>query len=102
MSVLRNALLLAALMAASPAPAAIVVTLGDALLSRPVDAADSLESAAASQTYFDIDALLTLGALAVASGALGAAALRPRASRKSYSLRAASLKAQVLRPRDAA
>ncbi len=80
MSVLRATLLLAALACASPAPAAVAFTLGDALLARPLRADDSLASAAATQRYFDVDALLTLGALALAGGSIAAAARRPRAA----------------------
>lgn len=98
MSVLRTTLLLTALFCASPSSAAVAFTLGDALLSRPVLAADSLASAAATQRYFDIDALLTLGALALAGGALAVAGHRPRAVYRPP----ARQRAPALQPRDAA
>ena len=102
MSLLRNALLLASLTVASPAPATVSITLGDALLSRPLAALDLSAATAASETYFDVDALLTLGALALAGGALAAAAFRPSASRKTHAARDMRGKARSLRPRDAA
>jgi hypothetical protein len=102
MSLLRNALILAALTTASPAPAAAALTLGDALLSSPVAVVDSFASATASETYFDADALLTLGALAVAGGALAAAAWRPRRSGKVEPRRTLSAPKHAMQPRDAA
>jgi hypothetical protein len=103
MSVLRMTLILAALTFASPAPAAVALTLGDALLSRPLHADDTLASEAATQRYFDTDALLTLGALALAGGALAAAARRPRAAATAPVRRRMSAPAApFMRPRDAA
>lgn len=100
MSLLRTALILAALSSASPAPAAVVLTLGDALLSRRLAVEDTLASASTAQRYFDADALLTLGAMALAGGALAGAARRPRAARVRVPAFASSHPA--IHPRDAA
>ena len=101
MSALRTTLILAALTFASPAPAAAALTLGDALLSRPLFVDDGLADAA-TQRYFDADALLTLGALAVAGGVLAAAARRPRAVAVARGRRSvAAPVGHAMRPRDA-
>ncbi len=95
MSILRTSLIFATLAYASPAPAAVAVTLGDALFARPL-AEDSVASLKATERYFDADALLTVGALALAGGALASAAHRPRRAV------AALAPAPLLKPRDAA
>jgi 4-hydroxybenzoate polyprenyltransferase len=90
MSILRAAILLAVLaapaaaraatlddIAAKTSGAAVAQTFADALISRRPLLVDE-EAAPAAQNYFDYDALLTMGALALAVAAFAAFARRPR------------------------
>jgi hypothetical protein len=114
MSILRAAVLVAALAAAPNASfasqtsgASVALTLADALISRRPLLVEYAEPAAtATQNYFDFDALVTLGALALAGGGLAAwgraRKARPVARESVVRSMQAELANRVARSRDAA